>query len=98
MNIFAIDKASEWESLNSNSKLRLYKRKMMLKVMKLKSNETRLTQNQFFQKLGFSDRTTKRYRDDIIMENPYNRNEYRKKPTKSNTSTSQTQTHTPKKN
>ena len=88
--------ASESKSLNSNSILRLYKQKMMLKFMKLKNNETRSTQKQISKQLGFSDRTFKRCNVDNSMENLYNRNEYRKKATKSNTSTSQTETHTPR--
>ena len=98
MNIFTIDMAGKSEILNSNSILRLYKQKLMLKFMEIKSNEPKLTQKQISMQLGFSDSTIKRYKDDINMHSPYNRNKYEKKNTKSNissiNSTSQTKTAT----
>ena len=39
--------------------------------MVIKSNEPRLTQKQICNQLGFSDNNTKRYRDDISMDSPY---------------------------
>jgi len=80
------------ENLNSNSILRLYKQNMMLKFMEVKSNEPNLTQKQISKQLGYSDSTIKRYRDDIQMDSPYNRNKYRKKTNKSNTPITQTNT------
>ena len=47
MNNFTIDMAAKSENLYSNSILRLYKQNMMLKFMKIKSNEPKLTQNKF---------------------------------------------------
>ena len=79
------------EKLNSNSILRLYKQNMMLKCMEIKSNEPRLTK-QISNQLRYSNSTIKRYRDEINMDSPYNRNKYRKKNNKPNTST--TQSHT----
>ena len=76
--------AAKSEKLNSNSKLRLYKQNMMLKVMEIKSSEPKLTQKQVCNQLGYSDSTFKRYRDDISMDSPHNRNKYRKKNNKSN--------------
>ena len=52
---------------------------MMLKFMEIKSNEHRITQKQICNQLGFSDSTIKRHRDDIQMDSPCIRNEYRKK-------------------
>ena len=90
--------AGKSEILNSNSILRLYKQNLMLKFMEIKSNEPKLTQKQISMQLGISDSTIKRYKDDIIMHSPYNRNKYEKKTTKSNissiNSTSQTKTAT----
>ena len=60
--------AANSESLNSNSILRLYEQKMILKFMQIKSNEPRLTQKQISFHLKFSDSTIKRYRDDNIMD------------------------------
>ena len=71
MNNFTIDMAAESENLNSNSRIRLYKQNMMLKVIEKKSNEPRLTQKQICNQLGCSDSTIKRYRDDISMDSPY---------------------------
>ena len=92
MNNFTIGMAVKSENLNSNSVLRLYKQNMMLKCMEIKYNEPRLTQKQLSHQLGYSDSTIKRRRDDINMDSPYNRNKYRKKNNKPNTST--TQSHT----
>ena len=87
--------AAESESLNSKSLLRLYKQNMMLKVMDIKSDEPRLTRKRISKQLRYCDSTIKRHRADNFMENPYNGGKYRKKPSKSNTSISQTQTHSP---
>ena len=45
---------------------------MMLKSMEIKCNESKLTQKQISNQIGFSDSTIKRYRDDINMNSPYN--------------------------
>ena len=67
------DMAAKSENLKSNSILRLYKQNMMLKFMEIKTNEPRLTLKQISNQLGYSDRTLKRYRDDISMESPNRR-------------------------
>ena len=72
--------------------MRFYKQDKMLKFMEKKSNEPKSKQKRIFTQLGSSDSTIKRYRDDIIMDNPYERNNNRKKNNKSNSSI--TQTHT----
>ena len=79
MNNFTIDMAEKSENLNSNSILRLYKQNIMLKFMAIKSNEPKLTQKQICKQLRNSDSTIKRYRDDIDMDSPYKRNNYKKK-------------------
>ena len=94
MNNFTTDMATKSEKLNSNSILRLYKQNMMLKFLEIKSNEPRLTQKQIFNQLGFSNSTIKRFRDDIRIDSPYKRSKYRKKNNKSNSTITQTQTHT----
>ena len=98
MNNFTIDKAAKTENLNSNSILRLYKQNMMLKFMERKSNEPKLTQKQICNQLGYSDSTIKRYRDDISMDSPNKRNNYKKKTTKRKTNTNITPTQEPPKN
>ena len=52
--------AAQSENLNSNSVLRLNKQNMMLTFMEIKSNESRLTQKQICNQLGFPDSTIKR--------------------------------------
>ena len=84
------------KKLNSNSILRLYKQNKMLKIMEIKSNEPKLTQKQICNQSSYSDSTIKRYRDDISMDSPYERNKYRKKNTKPNNSLSQSQTQSTK--
>ena len=78
-NKFTIDQLSKSETIHPNSINRLYKINKMLDFMEIRSNNPRLTQKQICIQLGFSDSTIKRYRDDINMHSPYNRNNYKKK-------------------
>ena len=94
MNDFTIDMAAKSENLNSNSILRLYKQNMLLKFMEIKSNEPKLTQKQICNQLVYSDCTIKQHRDDISMDSPYRGNKYIKKNNKSNSTVTQTQSHT----
>ena len=93
-NKFAIDLATISETLNANSILRLYKQIMLLKFMEIKSNEPKRTQKPISKQPGYTGSTIKRYRDDINLDNPYNRNKYRKKNRKSKISITHNQTHT----
>ena len=81
-NRFTIDQLSKSESLDPNSKKRLYKINKMLDFMEIRSNNPRMTQKQICGQLGTSDSTIKRYRNDINMDSPYNRNNYKKKKIK----------------
>ena len=72
------------ETIHSNSILRLFKQNMMLKIMEIKNNEPGLAQKEVSKQLGYSYSTSNRYRDDINMDNHYNRNKNRKKSYKSN--------------
>ena len=47
--------------------------------MEIKSNEPKLTQKYICNQFGFSDKTIKRYRDDINMDCLYKRDKYRTK-------------------
>ena len=82
INKFTIDQLSKSETIDPNSVNRLYKINKMLDFMEIRSNNPRLTQKQICNQLGFSDSTIKRYRDDINMDSPYNRNNYKKKKPK----------------
>ena len=81
-NKFTIDQLSKSETIDPNSINKLYKTNKMLDFMQIRSNNPRLNQKQICNQLGFSDSTIKRYRDDINMDSPYNRNNYKKKKTK----------------
>ena len=89
-NRFTIDQLSKSETIDPNSVNRLFKINKMLDFMEIRSNNPRMTQKQICNQLGTSDSTIKRYRNDINMDSPYNRNNYkRKKPTKSIDTTSE---------
>ena len=81
-NRFTIDQLSKSESIDPNSIHRLYKIIKMLDFMEIRSNNPRMTQKQICNQLGTSDSTIKRYRNDINMDSPYNRNNYKKKKIK----------------
>ena len=78
-NNFNIDQLTKSQSIDANSINRLYKTNMMLNFMEIRSNNPRLTQKQICNQLGTSDSTIKRYRNDINMDSPYNRNSHKKK-------------------
>ena len=61
---------------------------MVLKLMEIKSNEPKLRQTQILNQLGFFDSTVKRYRDDINLNSPYKRGDYKTRSPKQKTSTS----------
>ena len=79
---FTIDQLTKSESIDPNSINRLYKLNMMLDFMEIRSNNPRMTQKQICSQIGTSDNTIKRYRNDIAMDSPYNRNSYKKKKPK----------------
>ena len=81
-NKFTIDQLSKSETIDPNSINRLYKINKMLDFMEIRSNNPRMTQKQICNQLGFSDSTIKRYRDDIQMDSPYNRYNYKRKKSK----------------
>ena len=70
----------------------------MINFTEVKSNKARLTQKQISKQLSCSDSTTKRCRDVIHRNSSFNRNKYRKTNNKSNTSITQSQTHTTNEN
>ena len=82
-NKFPIDQRSKSESIDSNSINRLYK----INTMQIRSNNREMTQKQICKDLKISDSTIKRYRKDINMDSPYNRNNYKKKKPKQPTDT-----------
>ena len=81
-NRFTIDQLSKSETIDPNSINRLYKINTMSEFMEIRSNNRRMTQKEICNQLGFSDSTIKRYRLDINMDSPYNRNKYKRKTPK----------------
>ena len=75
---FNVDQISKSETLDPYSINRLYKLNIMCKFIESKSNNPKLTQKKISKQLSFSDNTIKRYRDDIHMNSPCNRNSYKK--------------------
>ena len=55
---------------------------MMLIFMDNTTNNFRMTEKQISKQLRFSDSTNERYRDDIQMDSPYDRNDYKKRTPK----------------
>ena len=104
-NKFTIDQLSKSQTIDPNSINRLYKINMMLNFMEIRSNIPKMKQSQICKQLGTSDSTIKRYRDDIQMDSPYKRKNYKKKKpnqssdtTTENTSISQQTTNESVKN
>ena len=60
----------------------------MLKLMEIQPNEPNLPQKQISNQLGFSDSTIKGYRDDLRMNGPYKRGDYKRRFTKQKLSSS----------
>ena len=71
---------------------------MMLDFMGIRSSNPKMTQKQICNHLGFSDSTIKRYRDDIKMHSPYNRNINKKKKPKQSPSSTTTENKKSKNN
>ena len=91
---FSYDNITKSHSINPNDLIRVYKLDRCCDFMEEKYNNPSLTQKQICKKLGFSDSTIKRFRDDIQMDSPYRRNNLKKKTNnKSNTSVSQPQSN-----
>ena len=51
MNSFTVDMAAKSDTINLNSMKRLSKQKMMLKIVKIKNNELKLTQTEVSKQL-----------------------------------------------
>ena len=98
MNNFTIDLAGKTETLISKSILRINKQKMMLENVEMKSNAPKKTRKQNSYVIQMSDGTIKRYRDDVILDSPYNRIKFRKKNNQSKSTITQSQTPTTSEN
>ena len=67
---FFIDSAPKPQNLDSNLKFGIFKQNITLKFLETKHIDPKLTQKQIAQQLGFSDFTTKSYKDKINIPSP----------------------------
>ena len=82
--IFSYDNMIKSRSIEPSDIIRTFKLDRCCDFMEEKYNNPRLTQKEICNHLGVTDRTIRRFRNDIQMESPYrNNNNKKKKPKKS---------------
>ena len=79
---FSYDNMLKSRSTEPNDLIRTFKLDRCCDFMEEKYNNPKLTQKQICNQLGFTDRTIRRYRDDIKMDSPYRINNHKKKTPK----------------
>ena len=84
---FSYDNMIKSRSIEPSDIIRTFKLDRCCDFMEEKYNNPRLTQKEIYNQLGFTDRTIRRYRDDIKMDCPYRINNHRKKSPKRKPST-----------
>ena len=84
---FSYDNMLKSRSIEPSDIIRTYKLDRCCDFMEEKYNNPRLTQKQICNQLGFTDRTIRRYRDDIKMDSPYRIKNNKKKTLKQKPST-----------
>ena len=84
---FSYDIMLKSRSIEPSDLIRTYKLDRCCDFMEEKYNNPKLTQKQICNQLGFTDRTIRRYRDDIKMDSPYRINNNKKKTPKQKPST-----------
>ena len=84
---FSYDIMIKSRSIEPNDIIRTFKLDRCCDFMEEKYNNPRLTQKEICNQLGFTDRTIRRYRDDIKMDSPYRINNNKKKTPKQKPST-----------
>ena len=83
---FSYDNMNKSRSIEPSDIIRTFKLDRCCNFMEEKYNNPRLTQKEICNQLGFTDRTIRRYRDDIKMDSPYRiNNNKKKKPKTENT-------------
>ena len=89
---FSYDNMIKSRSIEPSDIIRTFKIDRCCDFMEEKYNNPRLTQKEICNQLGFTDRTIRRYRDDIKMDSPYRiNNNKKKKPKQSLSSTTTTE-------
>ena len=84
---FLYDNMIKSRSIEPSDKIRTFKLDRCCDFMEEKYNNPRLTQKEICNQLGVTDRTIRRYRDDIKMDSPYRINNNKKKTLKQKPST-----------
>ena len=84
---FSFDNMLKSRSIEPSDIIRTFKLDRCCDFMEEKYNNPKLTQKQICNQLGFTDRTIRRYRDDIKMDSPYRTNNHKKKSPKQKPST-----------
>ena len=74
-------------SIEPSDLIRTFKLNRCCDFMEEKYNNPKLTQKEICNQVGFTDRTIRRYRDDIKMDSPYRINNPKKKTPKQKPST-----------
>ena len=78
---FSYDNMLKSRSIEPSDIIRTFKIDRCCDFMEEKYNNPRLTRKEICNQLGFTDRTIRRYRDDIKMDSPYrSSNNKKKKP------------------
>ena len=84
---FSYDNMLKSRSREPSDLIRTYKLDRCYAFMEEKFNNPKLIQKEICKQLGFTDRTIRRYRDDIKMDSPYRINNSKKKTPKQKPST-----------
>ena len=84
---FSYDNMIKSRSIEPSDIIRTFKLDRCCDFMEEKYNNPRLTQKEICNQLGFTDRTIRRYRDDIKMDSPYRINNNKKKTPRQKPST-----------
>ena len=79
---FSYDTMLKSRSIEPSDIIRTFKLDRCCDFMEEKYNNSRLTEKEICNQLGFTDRTIRRYRDDIKMDSPYRINNHKKKKPK----------------
>ena len=79
---FSYDNMPKSRSIEPSDLIRRFKLDRCCDLMEEKYNDPKLTQKEICNQLGFTDRTIRRYRDDIKMDSPHRINNHKKKTPK----------------
>ena len=88
---FSYDNMIKSRSIEPSDIIRTFKLDRCCDFMEEKYNNPKLTQKEFCNQLGFTDRTIRRYRDDIKMDSPYRINNHKKRKPKQSPSSTTTE-------